>query len=134
MIIERPKNEIDMQRALIEVENLLLTNDIEVKKLSNSYTAKQRRALHLWCKQLAGSLNDAGMHRIKISPLDGSQVELNWCKDSVKLDIYKFVLDALTGKKSTEDQDSVNPSDVAAHITRHFASKGFVCPAWPSYR
>jgi hypothetical protein len=134
MIVEKPKNEIDMQRALIEVENLLLTNDIEVKKLSNSYTAKQRRALHLWCKQLAEALNDAGMHRIKISPLDGSQVELNWCKDSVKLDIYKFVLDALTGKKSTEDQDSVNPSDVAAHITRHFASKGFVCPAWPSYR
>jgi hypothetical protein len=134
MLFSKPTNEIELQYILCEVEKLVTKGDIEVKKLSNSYTAKQRRALHLWCKQLAEALNDAGMHRIKVSPLDGSQVELNWCKDSVKLDIYKFVLDALTGKKSTEDQDSVNPSDVAAHITRHFASKGFVCPAWPSYR
>jgi len=134
MEIDKPKNEIDMQRALVEVEKLLIVGDIEVKKLSNSYTAKQRRALHKWCELLAIALNDAGMHRIKVSPLDGSQVELDWCKDSVKLDIYKFVLEALTGKKSTEDQTSVNPSDVAMHITRHFASEGFVCPPWPSYR
>jgi hypothetical protein len=38
----------------------------------------------------------------------------------------------LSGKDSTEDQTSAEPSDVAMVISKHFSDTGIVCPPWPS--
>ena len=96
-------------------------------------TDKQRSALHVWCDQVAKVLNDAGLHMIR-KAWDGDEMEIDWSKMLVKEFIYKPLLDAMTGKDSTEKQSTVNPSDVALHLTRHYAKRGIVLPPWPSFR
>lgn len=99
-------------------------------------TTKQRGALHVWCNQFAGALNDAGFHRKRIQflSLDNEFVEENWTKETFKEDVYKVMLEALTGKGSTEEQTTVDPSTVADHINRHIGQTKGVTVGWPSLR
>jgi len=98
------------------------------------YSSKQRGALHVWCSMLADTLNESGRYRVILSPINRREIESPWCMDTVKQDVYKPVLKALTGKTSTEHQTSVNPSDVAQVISKHFGDDGLICPPWPSLR
>jgi len=92
---------------------------------------KQRGSLHVWCKQLADTLNDSGRYRVVTSPISGRAMEVPWTLITVKEDIYKMVLAALTKKGSTEDQSTVEPSGVAMVISKHFGETGLICPPWP---
>lgn len=96
-------------------------------------TAKQRGSLHRWCEMVAETLNEAGLHCVR-KGFWGDEIELDWNMLLVKEHIYKYVLDALTGKKSTEDQDTIEPSAVASHVIRYFSERGVQLPAWPSRR
>lgn len=97
-------------------------------------TTKQRGALHVWCTKFAGALNDAGLHRKKVMFSSGEIVELNWTMIMFKEEIYKPMLEALTGKGSTEEQTTVDPSTVADHINRHIGDTKGVTVGWPSLR
>ena len=98
-------------------------------------TAKQRGSLHRWCEGVAEVLNEAGLYCVRKGFFeDGIEIELQWNTMLVKEHIYKYILGALTGKKSTEEQDTVEPSEVVLHINKHFSEKGVQLPAWPSRR
>ena len=99
-----------------------------------TYTTKQRGSLHVWCKMMAELLNDCGLPCVVKSVFSDDLIELDWTLHLFKEQVYKTVLEALTGKKSTENQTTAQPSDVVNEITRHFANKGIVCPPWPSLR
>ena len=102
---------------------------------SRKMTKKQRGALHVWCEEVASVFNEAGMYYATRVKFNGETVYLDWDKDRVKDDVYKPALEAITGKRSTEDQDTVEPSVVAATLQRHFAlNHGLNLPSWPSIR
>lgn len=102
-------------------------------KPSSPMTQKQRGALHVWCEQFAKALNDAGYPR-KIVRINGDIAETDWKMITFKEDVYKVMLKALTQKGSTEEQDTVDPSEVANHINRHMGQTRGVTVAWPSNR
>ena len=98
------------------------------------YTNAQRRALHLWCNQCALVLNENNIPCIIIHPFTKQEIEMEWTGNLFKENIYKFVLLAMTGKSSTEDQDTVEPDKVALVISKRYADNGLICPPWPSLR
>ena len=92
-------------------------------------TERQFGALHVWCQQVADVLNAAGFdQRIVLKP----EVAIDWTKESVKQSLYKPLLKAMSGKSSTTEQNTVEPSAVAETIARHLGQKfGVVLPEWP---
>ncbi|MEE8289585.1 MAG: hypothetical protein V3R25_09250 [Nitrosomonadaceae bacterium] len=132
-------SEIDPALIKIDYESTVAVNrghtlyiNMSIEDPQAAYTKKQRGALHVWCRMLAECLNDAGLHMVRQMVFSDKEVEIDWTDLLVKEFIYKPMLQSMTGKQSTEDQSTVNPSDVSQTITRHFAGKGIVCPAWPS--
>jgi len=91
----------------------------------------QRRfnAMHLWCERVAIELNSAGLdQKAVLKP----EVDIPWSKDSVKEQLWKPVLLALTGKTSTKDQTSEEVTQVLNTINRHLGQKfGVTLPEWP---
>lgn len=95
----------------------------------NPYTPAQRRSLHKWCDMVANTLNDAGLDmRVVLKPT----VAINWSRHAVKENLYKPILLAMSGKESTEDQSTIEPTAVVDYLTRHLGEKfGVTLPAWP---
>lgn len=123
-------------KVMAEVMHAVTKSNIEVaiKKTSNTYTSKQRGALHVWCEQCAKTLNDAGIYHVRKSVFGDRMIEIPWTKMLFKESVYTPILNAMTGKESTEDQTTVDPSDVANVISKQYAENGLICPPWPSYR
>jgi hypothetical protein len=133
----------DIDKALAEIDKaateaiklgsavfIELTTDSE-----RSYTKKQRGALHVWCDQVAAVLNNHGMYFARRIKFSGDEVDIDWDGYLVKQHIYKPLLESMTGKQSTEDQSTVEPSGVASTLIRHFGLKhGLALPDWPSLR
>lgn len=118
-------------QAIKSGKTLIIEYHVEGKK----YTKKQRGALHVWCEEVAKSLNNSGLYFAKRMKFNGDEVEIDWDLYLVKEHIYKPMLEAMTGKVSTEDQDTVEPSAVVAVIHRHFAlNHGINLPNWPNLR
>ena len=92
-------------------------------------TQKQFNALHVWLGEVALLLTQCGLDmKAVLKP----EVDISWSKDSVKQYLYKPVLEALTGKQSTTEQNTIEPSVVADHIARHLGDKfGVTLPPFP---
>lgn len=92
-------------------------------------TTQQNKALHLYCKMLSEALNDAGLDmKATLKP----EVAIPWTMENVKNSLWRPIQEALTGKHSTIDLDSVNPSDIHAILNRHMAEKFGISIEWPS--
>lgn len=97
-------------------------------------TDSQRASLHLWCRELAGQLNDSGCDQIAVFKLIKEGVEVPWNESTVKENIWKPFQAAMVKKKfnSTEDLDSDEPSKIYDVINRWLSGHGMPCPEWPS--
>lgn len=126
-------NELDRQRAYREIDDSK-EGTLIIFRNENSYTKKQRGALHIWCQQCADTLNNAGITFKRKSVFGDHDLEMPWTMFLFKDQVYKLVLAAMTGKDSTEKQNTVNPSHVALVISRQYAENGLICPPWPSLR
>jgi len=105
--------------------------EVEIGEQENAVTKRQGRALHVWLKLLADELNGSGYDMKKV--LKG-EVDIPWTKESCKLYLYKPILEAMTGKTSTKQMNTVEPSEVCKIIGRRLAEKfGITVPPWPSY-
>jgi len=92
-------------------------------------TQKQSNSMHLWCQRTADQLNDSGYDMKKVLK---PEVDIPWSKDSVKEQLWKPVLLALTGKTSTKDQTSEEVTQVLNTINRHLGEKfGVTLPEFP---
>ena len=97
----------------------------------NNYTDQQRKALHTWCRMCEKALNQCGMFRCSV--LDYKK-QYRWSEGDFKYYVYKPFLKLFTGKMSTEEQSSVDPSDVYLALSGHFQQEHSVqLPEWPSY-
>jgi len=94
-------------------------------------TRRQQNSLHLWCEQVANTLEEAGFDMTAVMK---KGAKIPWTKYSVKEYLYKPILEAMTGKDSTRDLDTVEPSKVADALSRHLAQRlGVVLPEWPRH-
>lgn len=92
-------------------------------------TIQQNKSLHKFCTNLAIQLNDAGLDMKKVLK---PEIDIPWTTNSVKDQLYKPILKALTGKESTIDMDTKEPSLVYEVLSRHLAHKFGIVVEWPS--
>jgi hypothetical protein len=92
-------------------------------------TIQQNKALHKYCNDLAVKLNDAGLDMKKVLK---PGIDIPWTTQTVKDQLYKPILQALTGKESTIDMDTTDPSIVYEILNRHMSEKFGVSVSWPS--
>jgi phage gp16-like protein len=60
-------------------------------------------------------------------------VEIPWTKDTVKQQLYKPILKALTLKTSTTEQSTVEPTEVVEILSKFLVDRvGVPAPEWPS--
>lgn len=93
-------------------------------------TPAQNNALHKFCAMLAETLNDAGLDMRAVIKQD---VDIPWTRDTVKDHLWRPIQKAMTGKQSTTEVTTVEPSEIHRVLARHLGEKlGVTCPPWPS--
>ena len=90
---------------------------------------QQNKALHKYCNNLAEALNEAGLDQRKVLK---PGIDIPWTMESVKDNLYKPILKALTGKESTIDMSTTDPSLVYEVLNRHMGEKHGITVEWPS--
>jgi hypothetical protein len=93
-------------------------------------TEQQNKALHLYCEQLSHALNDAGYEMKAV--LAVKAVDVPWSKERVKEVLWRPIQEAMTGKESTTELNTVEPSEIYRVLDRHIASNFGVHVEWPS--
>ena len=92
-------------------------------------TPVQNKALYLWFTQIAEALNAAGYDMKRTLKHD---IEIPWTKQSVHDHIWVPVQEAMTGKESTTEMNTVDPSEIYEVVSRHLGEKTGVFVNWPS--
>ncbi len=92
-------------------------------------TSQQNRALHKLFSQYSEALNDGGYSVLKTLRHD---VEIPWNPILFKILIWKPIQEAMTGKHSTTELNTVDPTEIHQVLDRHLAEKFGVSVPWPS--
>lgn len=100
--------------------------EVDIKNM-DIRTLKQNASLHLWCTQIASSLNDSGLY---VS--DVLKVETQWNMERVKENIFKPVVEMLYGKKSTTKLNKDEFENIIDSVVLAFANKGIQIPLFPN--
>ncbi len=94
-------------------------------------TAQQRKALEVWCKQLAKTLDDADLDVQHV--MEQKDVAIPWSQELVKELLFRPIFTAMTGEKSTADAETTDYDRVYHVLTRHLGEKlGVTVPIWPN--
>ena len=118
----KPDNTKEWLEFLIKENGKKLVMDI--KKEAGVRTGDQNSALHLYYEHLAQALNDGGFPFKFV--LGDKTVELDWNKDLIKINVWRPIQRALTGKGSTTNLDKVSEIDkIYEHLNRFFSNKPF---------
>ena len=116
----------------IEVALALGAVEIEIVPAANKITVKQRGSIHVWFRECAEIMNDAALD---VRTVLAEECAIPWTEHSWKEQVYKVMLNAMQGKASTNDMNTLEPSEVCDVLARHFGQKfGVVLPAYPSNR
>ena len=92
-------------------------------------TNLQTKALHKFFQQLADALNESGYSVAKTLRHD---VEIPWSRVTVKELLWRPVQEAMTGKHSTTELNTVDPSEIYEVLNRHLGERLGVHVEWPS--
>lgn len=92
-------------------------------------TLQQNKALWKYCELLAEALNGAGLDMKKTLKPD---VDIPWNKDSVREHLWRPIQIAMTGKHSTTELDTVEPSQIHAVLDLHLSQKFGLTVPFPS--
>ena len=108
-------------------ENRYIELDIRVGERQRTMT--QNKALHLWFRFLAETLNDAGLDMRTVIRED---VDIPWTGPAVKEYIWRPVQKALQQKESTTEANRTDYTAVREVIARHLGERfGVQVPEWP---
>lgn len=106
--------------------------EVEIRRKARQRTLTQNRALHLFCGWLADALNEAGYDMRRTLRHDA---DIPWTQETVKDHLWRPIQEALTGKHSTTEITTVEPTEIHEVLSRHLASRlGVTCPPWPKKR
>ena len=97
------------------------------------HTGKQRteiqnNALHLYCQNLAVSLNDGGYDFMLVMNTDA---EIPWSKVSAKEFLWRPIQKAITGKASTTRPTRAEYPQIYDALNSHLAIKYGISEPWP---
>lgn len=92
-------------------------------------TQRQNRALHLLFGILADQLNEAGLDMKKTLRKD---VEIPWTASNIKEFLWRPVMTAQLGKKSTTEMTTKDIDRVFETLTRHLGQKFSIELDFPS--
>ena len=103
---------------------------VEFSRMSRTET--QNNCLHRWCDEIAKRLNDAGFGVKGLLKLMAERFEVPWSTTLVKGILYKPVMESQTGKKSTTELDTVEPSEICDIVGARVSElTGITAPPWP---
>ena len=102
--------------------------DLPDRKI-NQRTLQQNKALHLWYKQLADALNDAGYDMKQVLK---PNVAIPWNERMVKEHLWRPVEKAVIGETSTTKLETVDVSAISDIINRHLSEKFGVFVPFPN--
>ena len=93
-------------------------------------TLSQNAALHLYYRMLAEALNDAGLDARKtLKP----EIEIPWTPEMIKDLLWRPIQEAMTGKHSTTELNTVDPSEIYQVLDRHLGEKFAIHVPFPSH-
>lgn len=113
-----------------ELEKLnTFKNAVYIVDIKNSDTrsSAQNAAIHLWCTQIAKTLNQSNLPQSKIL-----RAEIDWNMEKVKEVIFKPIVKALYNKNSTTKLDKKEFEKIIDTIVITFASRGVTIPSFPN--
>lgn len=94
-------------------------------------TTTQNKAKHKYFELLAVALNDAGLDMRKVLK---EGVDIPWNKDAVKEHLWRPIQKVITGKASTTELTTAEPSEIYNVLSRHISYKFGINIPWPSKR
>ena len=105
----------------------------EFKCLGGTRTDTQNNALHLYCGQVAETLNDAGFTDVvRVSAKGpGKFIEVPYTKDGIKLR-WSLTQEKLTGQFKTRDLEKLKLGDVYDVFNRYLANEFGVHVPFPN--
>jgi len=95
-------------------------------------TTKQNNSLWKWATMLAEELNDAGFDLKKFLEVAQYKIDVPWNKGSVVDVLWRPVQEAMTGKESTTELDTVDPAAIHKVVANRVAELTGVYVEWPS--
>lgn len=102
------------------LRNYLDTVTID-KEVKSPRTEDQNSALHVYCRERAKTLNDAGL---TVQAVLAQAMDIEWNMYRFKELIWKKSLKQITGKKSTTQMTKTGEiDDIHAHIERFLSDK-----------
>lgn len=94
-------------------------------------TNQQRKAVEVYCRELAKALNEAGLDQREVFSRMKEGAEIPWSQDTVKENIWKQIQSAMLMKDSTTDLETVEVSQVYEVVNRFTASRLGVSVRFP---
>jgi hypothetical protein len=89
-------------------------------KTGKTRTHKQNNALHVYCRQLAEALNDAGYDMKKTLK---HETEIPWTTELVKEYLWKTIQEAVIGTDSTSSAAGEDYDKVHQVLSKHLSEK-----------
>ena len=75
--------------------------EIKIVRRAKQRTDQQRKAIEVYCRELATALNDAGLDQRAVLAQMREGIEIPWSQESVKDTLWRRVQVAIIGKEST---------------------------------
>ena len=103
---------------------------VEFKRLPNTRTARQNRALHKYLDLLAAGLSEGGY---TVQVVLAKAVDREWDMEAAKSLLWKPIQKAMLGKESTADADTTDYTKVYETLNRFMGEKfGMESIPWPT--
>jgi hypothetical protein len=97
-------------------------------------TGKQNAAIHVFFQELAEALNNAGYDLKTFLNASEKTIPVPWTAATVKETLWRPVQKALTGKTSTTEQTTVDPSKVYDVLMKRISELTGVYVEFPNNR
>jgi len=119
-------NIVSQTDAKIRLRELIaLEKKIEIKRLSNSRSGQQNRALHLLFKIISDQLSEMGLE-FRFSGLNVGTICTPYTDAIVKEFVWRPIQVAMFDIKSTRDINTSQINEIVEVIAKFFAERGVV--------
>lgn len=105
--------------------------EVEIKQKAGQRTGQQRKAIEVYCNELAKALNDAGLDQRKVMEHMREGVEIPWQQETCKDVLWREVQKAAIGKVSTTKLSTNEVSKVYEILNRWTAQTFGVSVPFP---
>jgi len=84
-------------------------------------TDQQRKAIEVYCREVANALNDAGFDLKAV--IEAKPIPVSCTQENIKEIIFKAIMKALYNKTSTAELEKIEVNDVYMHMHKWLAEQ-----------